>query len=411
MELWWECSECKAFDLCYNCEKKDVLDKIHMCQATGLREPYQHVSIKLGDFYVERLVEKRLSIHYCNMQVGIIEQIVAYVSSKAEGNITLALLYLEDVFTWDDVSNLSLDRVDDRLPKDVIAYFDTEICFIERQPEPQRLPPLLAIVAAADYNYTYNQSGIPLEKLEECICLAQSACSNLDYPRSVEDVFAAANGWLTNLHTKNREVDICCKPSFTLYAQEDYKEFLAWARHQMIFNAERDSGTVASKQLQESASSLELPDFLGSTLDTLASETLLLTPPRSIDDSLGIPSSEVDLMGRYSSAKARDWFNHHLEVWLSLQTKSQKKRLRKRIRQHIHQHRKCATFASATYWSSIHVQANTVFLSRVQKLLWIIASFAPRSTPVETNFRTMTIGHYITGPSERYHVAENSRGR
>jgi hypothetical protein len=280
------------FDLCYDCEKKERLDKSHMCRGTGLRETYQHVSIKLGDFHIDRLLEKRLTTHYPDLQLDTVNQIVAYISSKAGGNITLALLYLEDVFTRDEISTFSVDRVDDRLPRDVIAYFDTEMNFIERKPEPQRLPPLLAIAAAANH-----QHGIPLEELGQCIRLAQSTCSNLDYPRSVEDVFTAANGWLTSLHTKGREVDICCKPAFTLYVQEKYNDSLAWARRQVSPSPKRGSGAVTSEQLQEIPPPLETPDLLGSTFDTLASDTPLPTPFRSIDNGLGIRELKSGLCG------------------------------------------------------------------------------------------------------------------
>jgi hypothetical protein len=292
MELWWECPNCNMFDLCYGCEKKERLDKSHLCGGTGLKETYQHVSIKLGDFHIDRLLEKRLTMHYPDLQLDTVNQIVAYISSKAGGNITLALLYLEDVFTRDEISTFSVDRVDDRLPRDVIAYFDTEMNFIERKPEPQRLPPLLAIAAAANH-----QHGIPLEELGQCIRLAQSTCSNLDYPRSVEDVFTAANGWLTNLHTKGREVDICCKPAFTLYVQEKYNDSLAWARRQVSPSPKRGSGAVTSEQLQEIPPPLETPDLLGSTFDTLASDTPLPTPFRSIDNGLGIRELKSGLGG------------------------------------------------------------------------------------------------------------------
>jgi hypothetical protein len=181
-----------------------------------------------------------------------------------------------------------VDRVDDRLPRDVVAYFDTEMSFIERRPEPQRFPTLLAIAAAAHRNYTNNLSRISLVELEDCICLAQITCLNLDYPRSVEDVYTAANGWLTNPKTRNREVDICCKPPFTLYAQEDYNSSLAWARRQINSSVGRESGAVISQQHENMIPSLGIPDFLGGTFDTLASDTLLPTPLGSIDNGLGI---------------------------------------------------------------------------------------------------------------------------
>jgi hypothetical protein len=138
LEMWWRCLECKVFDLCYDCKKKDLLQTFHGCQVIDFKETYQHVSIKLGDFHVERLIEDRLSMHYCNLELDATKQIVAYIKSKVGGNITLALLYLEDVFARDNISDLRADTVDDRLPRDVIAYFHTEMDFIERRPDPQR---------------------------------------------------------------------------------------------------------------------------------------------------------------------------------------------------------------------------------------------------------------------------------
>jgi hypothetical protein len=293
MELWWTCLSCNRFDLCYGCEKKEHLNKSHMCPKNSLRETYQHVSIKLGDFHIERLLEKRLSINYPDIQPESTNRIVAYIMSKAGGNLTLALLYLEDVFTRDEISTFTVDRVDDRLPRDVIAYFDTEMKFIERKPEPERLPPLLAIAAAADH-----QQGIPLENLGQCIRLAQSTCSNLDYPRYVEDVFTAANGWLTNPHTKDRRVEICCKPAFPLYVQEGYNDSLAWARRQVNPTADGRYGAVTSEQSREISSPVETPDLLGSTFDTLASERPPPTPFMSLENGLGIR----ELEGRFDRA-------------------------------------------------------------------------------------------------------------
>lgn len=283
LELWWACRSCDMFDLCYDCEKKEQLEGFHMCPANDLREIYQHVSIKLGHFHIERLLDKRLRMHYPNIQPEETDCIIAYIKSKVDGNITLALLYLEDVFTRDEISTFSVDRVDDRLPRDVIAYFDNEMSFIERKPKPERLPPLFAIAAAADHQY-----GILLDELEQCIRLAQSTCSNLDYPRSVEDVFTAANGWLANAHTKDRRVDICCKPTFPLYVKEKYNDSLEWARSQVNCSVEGRLSTVTSQQFQDISSPIETPDLLGSTFDTLASERPPSTPLMSLEHGLGI---------------------------------------------------------------------------------------------------------------------------
>ncbi|CAN9416431.1 unnamed protein product [Alternaria alternata] len=283
LDVWLSCTTCNMFDLCYGCEKREHLGKSHICPMDGLRETYQHVSIKLGYFNIERLLGKKLSMHYTNIQPEDANRIVAYIESKAAGNITLALLYLEDIFTQDDISTFSVDRVDDRLPRDIIAYFDTEMKFIERKPKPQRLPPLLAIAAALDH-----QDGIPFEELEHCIRLAQNTCSNLDYPRSVEDVFSAGNGWLINPLTDDQRVDICCKPTFPLYVREKYNNSLEWARRQVNSSAKGRRGAVTPQQFEETSSPVETPDLLGSTFDTLASERPPPTPLMSFEDGLRI---------------------------------------------------------------------------------------------------------------------------
>jgi len=287
LELWWECSHCNEFDLCYDCEKKRHLEEPHICPVNGFKEPYQHVSIKLGHFNMERLLEKRLSMHYRDIHSEDTIRIIKYIGPKAGGNITLALLYLEDIFTRDQIATFSIDRVDDRLPRDVIAYFDTEMNFIERKMEPERLPPIYAIGAAADHSH-----GISLEALEQCIRLAQITCSSLDYPRSVEDVFTAANGWLTDPRTGDRKVDICCKPAFSIYVKEKYNDSLERARHHVKSTAGERSGATPLHQSQETSSSEKTPDLLGSTFDTLASDRPPPTPLMSLEDGLRIRELE-----------------------------------------------------------------------------------------------------------------------
>ncbi|KAI4656941.1 uncharacterized protein J4E78_006832 [Alternaria triticimaculans] len=248
-----------------------TLETSHMCPANGFREPYQYVSVKLGYFNIERLLEKRLSMHYRDTQPEATNRIAEYLEEKAGGNITIALLYLEDVFIRDEIATFNTDRVDDRLPRDVIAYFDTEMSFIERKPEPERLPPLHAIAAAA-----HHSNGISLEELDQ----------------SVEDVFTAANGWLTDLRTVDRKVEICCQPAFPLYVKEKYNDSLERARRRVDSTAEGSPGAILSHQFQETSSSDQTPDLLGSTFDTLTSERPLPTLLTSLKHGLGIREPE-----------------------------------------------------------------------------------------------------------------------
>jgi hypothetical protein len=278
LELWWQCSVCNIFWLCYDCKKKPKLERAHSCINAHFEESYLYVSVKLGDFPVESFTANRLGLYHSNLGHDVTGQVISYIKSKAGGNITLALLYLEDIFSRDNFASLDSTGVNDRLPRDVIAFFNAEMNSIEQRPRPQRLPPLLAIAAAA-----HNDMGISLEKLEECIRLAQQASHELDYPRGVEDVFDAANGWLTDPRTVNREVDICCKPAFTFYVQEDYNDSLAWAKRQIGYDTgHQTTGDLTSPPL------LEPSNPWGGTLDTLNDDASLATPPVGTNNALGL---------------------------------------------------------------------------------------------------------------------------
>ena len=120
---------------------------------------------------------------------------------------------------------------------------------------------------------------------------------DLDYPRYVEDVLTAANGWLTEARFQNRRVVICCKPAFSLYVQEKYNDSLTRASRQVNPTAEGRYGAVTSERYQD-ISPIETADLLGSTFDSLASERPPLTPFMSLENGLSI--RELD--GRFDRA-------------------------------------------------------------------------------------------------------------
>ncbi len=284
LDLWWECNKCKIYWLCYDCHDRKQLTRPHECGDPEFEETYRHVSIKLGGFHVEDFIANRIKLYHSDIHLDIGTQIADYIKRKVEGNITLALLYLEHVFSMDDFASFNADRVDDRLPRDVVAFFDLEMKSIEDRPEPQRLPPLLAITAAA-----HNAYGIPLEKLEKCIRVAQNASLNLDYPRGVEDVFKAANGWLINPGTIDREVDISCKLAFELYVKEDYNESFTWAKRQLGYNTEHKAAAVTSKPLFETPQALEAAR--SPLLHTVKNPNHRATRPVFVDQEKGMVHS------------------------------------------------------------------------------------------------------------------------
>lgn len=270
LTLWWQCSKCSVFYLCYFCRKKEELEKDHDCDEIGWEETYSHVSARLGDFPIGSFVERNIKLYHPELEPQICEQIIGYVVPKAEGNITLALLYLEHVFVRDDYVTLDTSRVEDRLPREVVAFFDAEMKSIERRPEPQRLPTLLAISAAA-----HKDNGIPLVELERFMDRVQSTSTKLDSPRSAEDVFKTSHGWLFDRHTNHREVGLCCKPAFALYVKEDYNESFAWAKRRLGFLEGREPAmtspeeprTIDSSIFSKMKSGISSPAFLGSIDD------------------------------------------------------------------------------------------------------------------------------------------------
>ncbi|KAF2866401.1 hypothetical protein BDV95DRAFT_505230, partial [Massariosphaeria phaeospora] len=197
LNTWWVCRKCredgKEFWLCYPCKEKLNSDCRNCKNAVSFEEDYEHVNVKVGGMGqgLENLARERLKGYFGDVEDETLQMVVEYVHSKAAGNITLTLLYLEEIFAWGDLSTFDPVRIDDRLPRDVIAFFDAEMKIIDQLNDTERHTTMLAIAAAAT-----TDDGVPLTELEECVRLAMPAPPDIDSPRSLEDVFQAANGWL-----------------------------------------------------------------------------------------------------------------------------------------------------------------------------------------------------------------------
>ncbi|CAI6333603.1 unnamed protein product [Periconia digitata] len=223
-KLWWECKQCGDY-LCYYCMAEEEANSSHGCGSADFRETYSRVSADLGGVLPDAVLIKKIQQHQIHMNSDICRRIIDHIKLRAGANITVALLYLEDILSQDNAASFNADRVSDRLPRTVVAFFNDEMKLIEDLPHSQRLPTLVTIAAATDKSY-----GIGMEQLGPLLETVQEAKVDLSYPRGIEDVLRSANGWLQIQNKKPRAISFACSPSFRLYVQEDYNDNLKSAK-------------------------------------------------------------------------------------------------------------------------------------------------------------------------------------
>jgi hypothetical protein len=214
---------------------------------------------------------------------GTIERrqtVVQSISRKA--NITIAKLYLDDIHKQQSFD--VIEKVGDRLPRNLVALFDAEIKCIKQQPRHQSDIALMAIVAAAEKN-----QGVPLVLLEDWMRDAISRLPHLasSPPRSLEDILRYANGFIAESYFEGRCISTY-NELFAIYVREDYNETLFWARSQLNIHRVSRSLTYQPK---------------------LTSPPLVSSPP-TIDHSFEAVSQKP---GRSLQGSSFDYFDR----WLS----------------------------------------------------------------------------------------------
>jgi hypothetical protein len=252
---------------CYRCKGKGA-KCVHHTDGS-LEETYNHVDINvsqpddledylcwaLQDYTMQSNITAAPMNTKTNMTVAPMDthertkNIVSYISSI--GNITIARLYLDNIHK--DQSFDIVEKVGDRLPRNIIALFDAEIDGIKRKPKHQGDIALMAIAAAAD-----DHKGINLTALEDCMRDAVNRLSHLTAtpPRSLEDILRYANGFLIELYSETRSVGTY-NHLFRLYVCERYNETLFWAKSQL--NIRRVSRSLTSQPKLTSPPLVESP--------------------------------------------------------------------------------------------------------------------------------------------------------
>jgi uncharacterized Zn-finger protein len=304
LKLYWVCKkcyedQCKCFAICYTCKENGL-----ECPKDGaayFEEPYNHINIDVSrSDNIDEYIAWDLQKEYGPLQVSSdsegakpqtqrgsimsgtdsattsstttekLRKVVQSISNVAEGNIAITKLYLDNIYKYQSLNGV--ENVGDRLPRNIMAFFDAGIERIKQQPRAQREIALMAISAAAE-----KDRGVSLASLEDWM---RDAITRLPHlvnapPRSLEDVLRPANGFLIEPFSHGRQV-ATYNQLFTFYVRENYNNSLFWARSQLNFH--RVSRTLT--RLEPGQSKLTSPPMMasppsmGDSFDTISDTTV-----------------------------------------------------------------------------------------------------------------------------------------
>ncbi|KAK1636329.1 hypothetical protein BDP81DRAFT_321171 [Colletotrichum phormii] len=189
------------------------------------------------------------------------------IKNQARGNIGLARLRLDGLHPTQSLDAVAVQA--DKLPANIVSFFDAGIRRIEERPPAQRDLGLKAIAAVAHYDFL--EGGVAYEIVEKVLHRAAKASARASAKRanstptvsssmrsnktlaatkrpeattwvhvphrSLEEMLHATRGFLEFGNQEHRPLRAYCE-AFHTYAQEDYNESLVWAHAQLDFEGE-----------------------------------------------------------------------------------------------------------------------------------------------------------------------------
>jgi hypothetical protein len=222
LNMFWECQRCKgpydSFALCYDCKNRK--EKCTNCEDDiSFAEPYSHINwrLKISDPVMSKYFQ--WSIEQVKKRTDFDFELVSRLTKQAKGNITIAKLRLVYALEKSGTSTASRDRVFDRLPPYLLAFFDSGIKQIEELSSEPRNVILAAIIFAAEAVDVIN-----LGHLGQKLHTARQNGSGLSSYMfgSLEDLITAAKGYLDVALISPESGVSCFHPDFASYIREDY---------------------------------------------------------------------------------------------------------------------------------------------------------------------------------------------
>ncbi|ORY06405.1 hypothetical protein BCR34DRAFT_519017, partial [Clohesyomyces aquaticus] len=250
LRLYFKCEKCD-FALCYPCNSFGRGCREHGA-SIPLVEPYDHIDLNLskpstgsndnpafasplhhftalelekemGDLRLNSVLAGPSAVSSGHRTAALGRSLVKSIIRKSGWNLNLARLRLDEVHDLDSFEGV--EKVNDRLPRSITAYFAHEIERIERRDAVERDIGLLAITAVA---HSGKATGIPVSELESRIrgVMNESLSVSNSPPWGLDNVMLATNGLLV-VQPRTDIVHIACyNQDFGFYVREDYNETL-----------------------------------------------------------------------------------------------------------------------------------------------------------------------------------------
>jgi hypothetical protein len=266
LDLFWECQRCKdpydSFALCYDCKNRKRT--CTNCQDDlSFIEPYNYVNwrLNISDPVMSKFVQR--SIEKARKRTNINLELVSRLVRQAKGNITVAKLRLVDALAKSESSTASRDRVSDRLPPYLVAFFDSGIKQVEKLPVEFRDVTLTAIIFVAEA-----VSAIDLEHLGQKLhAAAQSPSGLINHTFGcLEDLITAASGYLDVALDAPKSGVSCFHADFALYVRENYHAGIYDLKSRL--QAPNLPYTLTGVMLSEQRSIVESPPPISHAADT-----------------------------------------------------------------------------------------------------------------------------------------------
>jgi hypothetical protein len=240
--IHWACGFCE-YVLCDTCKSSGYhcRDRDHT-----MAEPYDFITIRLKSvpLELERFVRVDLETEYGSRLSDNIENIVEAICEPSDGNINLAKLRLDQIRDLETPSDIL--TIMDRLPREVVAFFDTEVQRINLEEPLLRYQTLLAIAAVAKVQKI---SLVDLEELLSSVDESAAEVGNCSFPY-VRRVLESARGLLSTItrdlnrgdKESEKHVVVLYIRDLVWYIREDYNCDLILAKQHLrqVRAGERD---------------------------------------------------------------------------------------------------------------------------------------------------------------------------
>jgi hypothetical protein len=266
LSMYWECQKCwepnENFALCYGCKSRK--EKCTECNDdVSFIEPYHHINRKLRVPEEQMLGFVQWSAIEITRRKDTNLELFGRIARQSEGNVTVAKLRLDDLLAKPGSLTGSRDKIADRLPRSLVAFFDAGIKQIMELREEVSKMTLAAIIFVAE---AVNNIDIVALSQKLQVAYQNATVSVRASFGCLEDLITAADGYL-DMALDTDDCGIWCfHTDFWLYVTENYHQGLFDLRTQLV--SQHSSTTPTGIETSDDNSLVESPPAMGHSFDT-----------------------------------------------------------------------------------------------------------------------------------------------